>query len=1447
LTGGGLTGCAEQDPINRVQPDYIKKSDLIGPDSSKPYEWYIRNTVVDTTRSNGFAFPGLQDELKRVRWDIEENSLVARRSYEVVSGADGKGANPAHNDGIVVASYPIQHFDIRREYNRATGEELNVIVENMERPWYEREYIRVNWAQNQVTDPEGLFWFDKIFGDAMFKPTGYMENNPKSPMAPVYQTDKGYLDVTVKMSAATSTLFGIPGLPACALMNWITGSDVQECNEQELSVRTSFMRVPDRDYEALETDSSKWAMFGTFNRDRYGFSRQYEILDKHWHRMVGRHNLWKKSHTDKNECFAPQPGEDVETSRKAADDKCESQHGAGSRCDLFAGDSVGTKGLCTIPLQKREVRTVAYHVSRGMPGDLWETNKELIAEWNDALITAIAVGREVECRKGGGDKDSCHNEWFDGERPKALNGPALVVCHNPVQKGDNEACGPENTSAREGDLRFNLLGWVEQPLAASPLGYGPNGADPLTGEVVQSTAYQYGAPLDSYATMARDLIKVTTGDLDPAAFALGTNVGGSLDKYKSEGKIELFQPYAQYMKGQAQNLAVTSGRTDEQIQKAVSAVNAKDAVARIGANPQGSPTERLAAVQGAIAQRGVEGARGFGGKMEALSRSQATAARLAGSQSEANLIGSNDWLSANAMPVPTSLGLDVVEAARKASSPFQGNMSPFALTELQNKMNAALEARGECMYGVNEFNAPHFEGLAKRIAQQFGSVKDNSDWDDQVFRYLRKMIYKGVTLHEVGHTMSMRHNFQGSWDSMNFHSNYWKLRTKGGAASAACTTARAPNAPDNCMGPRYLDPESADEMGMGAQPHPGIEEYAYSSIMDYGYDFNTDLMGLGNYDRAMMKFVYGNAVETFQPNSQVAKRLASLHAIPGTTTPRGPISEQWWVKRQDSNVGGGDVVQPTHYTTMARILQQEKLLFDPARCREPRAEIGEGYGAIDGQICDAPLKDHAHVSQLKSGEVEKGVQGNLFQTDDGRIRWPYRFGTDEYSNHPHNLRFDAGADVYEAAVSVSKLYEYRYILDFWRRGKRGYLSWFIGNRMWDRYFSRMHSIGWLAASKITMYAAMSAPSVTPNAQLLSDDWGRGYVLAAETLFSTMQRAIMRPQVGFHEEKQVGFPAEDFQPGGTTLPIFEVPDSDDARSRTTGVSVLEGRWIDDDLNNAKGGSYHYQSFHDRAGTHVEKPIAMAALAAQFPPIDTYYSRDTYVDGRNMLLNFRSVFPEAYDRLMAGVMGSDSDVFAPYAVGNGNARTPITVQYPNLQDSSFRLPNNAKVIDPLIGFRLQVPTLYYTLWMGEDDGTRSYQNSLRLWVEGSPEGVTLPDSEKTFFYEVSSQGGSGILWAARNFGTETLNGTFVRPKGIGHRMLYHANRLLADTYAVQRTADGLPVYDANHRPVWEAGKENQLRDTSEIQRAARLQEYKRYLGLLNVTRMVMWDLRADLKGW
>jgi hypothetical protein len=113
---------------------------------------------------------------------------------------------------------------------------------------------------------------------------------------------------------------------------------------------------------------------------------------------------------------------------------------------------------------------------------------------------------------------------------------------------------------------------------------------------------------------------------------------------------------------------------------------------------------------------------------------------------------------------------------------------------------------------------------------------------EEIYQVLRKEIYRAVTLHEIGHTVGMTHNFQSSFDALNYHDEFWHIHE------------------------RFPGDNAADEKARNEAKAP---QFRYGSIMDYGSRFNSDFAGLGKYDYAAIKFVYGNRVEVFDDGVQV--------------------------------------------------------------------------------------------------------------------------------------------------------------------------------------------------------------------------------------------------------------------------------------------------------------------------------------------------------------------------------------------------------------------------------------------------------------------------------------------------------------------------------------------------------------------------------------------------
>jgi hypothetical protein len=120
---------------------------------------------------------------------------------------------------------------------------------------------------------------------------------------------------------------------------------------------------------------------------------------------------------------------------------------------------------------------------------------------------------------------------------------------------------------------------------------------------------------------------------------------------------------------------------------------------------------------------------------------------------------------------------------------------------------------------------------------------------EQVMDRVESSTVYTTLLHEVGHNLGLRHNFQGSFDEMNFHPRYFEL--KDAIASAA---------PGE-------EVESEDDY---------IEKYRTSSIMDYNDMFEANHVDASPYDVAAIKYAYGDKIEIVDEEaSQVAGKLVT--------------------------------------------------------------------------------------------------------------------------------------------------------------------------------------------------------------------------------------------------------------------------------------------------------------------------------------------------------------------------------------------------------------------------------------------------------------------------------------------------------------------------------------------------------------------------------------------
>jgi hypothetical protein len=1024
-----LVSCAEERaPINRVQPNAVQKSWFEG-------DWYFMQTVIDSPYSAAFTIVGEQNYCERIRWEIQEDYLVARRTYEWIANGEPEGLGGASETGAAVAMWRIEsQFDIRRDYNPTTGEEINVVVENdTDRPWYEREYMRVDWSENLIEDADVLAWARILDGIEARSVAYFVQDleveHPHRPRF-VQHPDTGdvhYVDIVSKVFAEPTTVWDEwwGEIPTC----WLMDQYHLDCVGAEITVRNSFLRVDDdeRDYQAWDYSGDRMERFGYFVTERAGYDPLYGVVDPVRHRLINRHNMWRASYRRDD------AGERLPCS---GDDDCADVNG--SVCDLdYARTWRTEQGRCTIPYRERQVRPIVYYYSRNMPEDFFPDLEHFRLEWNDAFRQTVGSLRENECLAQGGGADECA-----GERDRDDARDLLVFCHNPVTDADHDACGPVGTVAEIGDLRYSLLGYVSDRHVAPPLGYGPAAVDPVTGEHIQGSAFIYGPEVEYYAAFGRDLVALLNGDLSQEDVAAGIDVQRAAEALGGGDE-------------RGRHVVPLDGDDVERVNRAMDFSWARPPEGAMHEGRRRRPSslrearEWQEANRRRIADRG-----GFGRGPEG---GQARLERLRGSPLEAMMTPGEMRLASGLDPASP---LDEATLARSSPLRGQGLAGRRSLRDLDRRLHGS-----RCWLRA-EFMDEGLLGLAQAVQRAVAEGDGTMEWygvsyqlrgDDGEIDYeavrdmLRHPIFEAATSHELGHTLGLRHNFMASYDSLNYHPEYWALRD------------------DGDMHPRAWDPITDEEI------EGRIREYQTSSVMDYGHNFiSTDAQGLGRWDYAAIKMGYGDLVEVFT-DAPDPHEVAWINVM---------TIWQWSVVLREESFEEGEPVSAYEYT-----------------------ELPAAMGGIDrlGDRADVPYSSLVPDEQLARDEIDLPLIDAQ-----GRPAVPYYFCSDEISDiDPTCMLYDAGADPYETVQSVIDSYWHYYIFNNFRRERLGFEVEPYYDRILDKYLWKLQ---WANQAYALYRADFESWGLDDEFFMAPDGFG-AWTLAAGAAFQLFTRIVTAPEPG----------------------------------------------------------------------------------------------------------------------------------------------------------------------------------------------------------------------------------------------------------------------------------------------------------------------------------------------
>jgi hypothetical protein len=1405
-------GCAEERaPISRVQANALAKSFFVGADLESPAddpEFYFRGTVVDVGYGdgNGFFTSANAQQVNRIKWQITEKTLLARLSYERIDGADGHGAGAKTDSGIIVAAFAItSHFDIQRSYNPTTGEQQNVIEENSnDRTWNDREYMRVDWSSNLATDN---YDFDSlslmgINGGVKFTSINYYVSDPADEDAPVFDPATGYFDVTSRVFAAPKVLTTPEGTyPACFFRGEITGGTypVGSCDPTEVKLRLSWRKVVDTDYEPKDWTGTRFSMFGAFYSERRSWDTEYGVVDANWHRFGDFWNIWDKSHVAVA-CNTPQTTPAGQSPHRDGDmatggtpdgteDECQAG-GPGSRCDEFTHK-------CTIPYAARKNRKIPWYYGPDQDQELFQWTAEATSEWDVSLRRAVQAARLLECRRTSGasiqagDKSACDGKFpMDDDSIKAAVPEILFLCHNPVASGDRADCGLKGTKARLGDLRYNFVNAIPIPQSGSPWGVMLDGVDPLTGEKVQASINVWDSVTQTAAQGAVDVIRWMNGeiaedDIKSGAYINTFAITGDLQP-KNFQEFRTLSPDAVNERlaalspppaGLAPAGPSAPAMTPQQIEKAGSAAFKKT----YGDPVDGDP---------AISSR----------KDAAL-----------GSPIEAQLTTAN-WkeiagLDPSAPADPTALDY---------ASPLRGN--DFQATiDMRRARDQALAERGYCM--IDEPEPTAFVGLAKIMKDKFPI--DPTATQQQTFErvarmrtYLRKRFHYSVILHEMGHSIGLRHNFVGSFDSFNFHPQYWQLRTKNGTVKKLCTGQVMDGS--TCVGPRWYDPIDQDETdGL-------IWMWQHTTVMDYPGDVSQDTLGLGAYDKAATRFFYGDALDLWaRPGDECPKADKNgvcLNGL-GKTTKAGNAALS-----RVGNFGGiggpwtfqGPLVSDAlHYSafnnTFALISNcQPSTKAQPPGWDESKdgvwSQVFDGHVVL-GTECSTPAVDYADYRDLDP-------QDNRKEAGTGRIRWPHMFATD-YSADIGNvavLRHDNGADVYEQFNYLINMYENRHIFDNFRRGRQAFSVRAAAQRAMSRFHDKMRNIvqGFALYHDFFLRALSHETKVDYTGAFEgSDGMLKPNALAASMAFDLFSRVLTRPQPGGHvlAKNLAGDPVyqsvEAFISNQTAT--LQLPEG--SQSFGNGDYGFGARRLNNSLSNADG-SFDIQWLTGE-GSYYDKVNSIYHLTESSNRFLDVSLLD-FVDGRYRNLSFVNIYPDGFRRLVGTALTGDTALVGPRVASLNGGKAPEidknqlpkrplgfvswwpaagpkacwpaygTVECVDpLSGKDFlqNVPPSSIPIDGQVGFEIQKFVVYNSLLYLPENWKSDWVDQFRIYSVGGDADPQLPTDNALYFQDPES----GTLYIARRRGTETIFGKDVE-KAIAARMLAWANTLVQAAYQV-----------------------------------------------------------------
>ncbi|MBA2663811.1 MAG: zinc-dependent metalloprotease [Bradymonadaceae bacterium] len=1020
-------GCAQDvGDIDRTQPDKVKKAIFQTDD-----QWYYRQTVVGTDMQGSVIFAALESDLKRIRWEVTETMLYAYSAVELMEGHMKGFDDPETRRLGAVAAFPITgHFDVQRSYNAATGEQSNVIVENSsDNPWYDRAYMRVDWSSNVV---DGRYMFQNWLGGMAASKSRLQEQGKVDPDRTRVSGD--YLDAVTEYNYQPDVMacYGAYGLDA-----------IFKCEAGRLRVRSSFSKVnPVATYEPFQfTDTVDITRDGKHLGPKMHTTSLYDS-------SVGFMMEVDCADPKAADFFRRNYGSDAERQCSPASFDLFSRFGyfrtEGVTYDRFIGTSDDQRRYYAnrwniwetmfdakgdvLDMKARTPKPITYHLNVEYPEMMFDAAQVVAKEWDKAFRGAVLVAQGITDAQldkvlmdNYGHKhmyriveNSCHpgplaawksefgsdsadrssvSDIFTEYVGTATGAAFEKALWNLTNKTRTQLCAeleyatelraPEAKPfdwERVGDLRFSFFNWVESDVPWA--GYGPSAADPLTGELVSGNANFAGAYIRRISTYAADLIQYFNGELADDEIRYGTHIRKEL---QAEALASRSQPLS--VEGKRE-IARRAGTVADEVSPTNFA--ARPEIKDLDPFILGHGKDRIMMEVDRVVTNSKEVAGMDTRRVEFLDRPEIKQLLLQDAEM-------NEAVKAIAME---RFGPEADQHAM-----HQAYLELFD----PSLANHRFESRSRFLSDRNILTLDTLQRSAETLATYRGVAdyfagKPRED----IIKYFLNNMFIGTQLHEVGHTVGLRHNFAASTDALNYHDEYWAIEKA--IADGVITSSQA----HSLQGQLARDVTGRDDVDYVSQ-----DEFRLASVMDYTGDLTGRFGGLGKYDIAAINFAYAESVQQWKPDV----------ALPNLLNYETWLSDYKELPRIFANAGGsGPATNP----------EVQKRGIDVIL-------TGREWVPIKDSMEQRRLGILANTTNWAGGQFSQNNKPFINRTID------YSFCTDNQNGNTLNCAvFDYGANQREV---VNHAFDtYRAFQPFWRYKRHAI------NRGWENYSGYMNRV-----------------------------------------------------------------------------------------------------------------------------------------------------------------------------------------------------------------------------------------------------------------------------------------------------------------------------------------------------------------------------------------------------